>query len=182
MLVRSASWILDLVDQVWGLRRGEESWGWLEGGQRGTEKWSPTHHNNIKQSPSHLLQVPIVFGGADYQKLLPAGSFINALDFPSPEGVFCYPFTWMPKNCWLDEPKGGCKLDGKADKLSTPIFYFQSFRISQVNWIDWILKLNFSKRHRPLFDHFSFLSRTVFFAALWFLFISTVGALVVVTV
>ena len=30
--------------------------------------------------------MPIVFGGADYRELLPPGSFINALDFPSPKG------------------------------------------------------------------------------------------------
>ena len=35
-----------------------------------------------------MFQVPIVFGGADYRELLPPGSFINALDFPSPKGDY----------------------------------------------------------------------------------------------
>ena len=40
--------------------------------------------------PTPFPQVPIVFGGADYSSLLPPGSYINALDFPSPKGIISW--------------------------------------------------------------------------------------------
>ena len=33
-----------------------------------------------------LNTIPVVFGGADYSKILPPNSFINALNYPEPEG------------------------------------------------------------------------------------------------
>ena len=41
-----------------------------------------------QQQNNDLVQVPIVFGGANYRELLPPGSFINALQFPSPKGEY----------------------------------------------------------------------------------------------
>ena len=37
-----------------------------------------------------LNTIPIVLGGANYSKILPPGSFINAGDFESPEGLANY--------------------------------------------------------------------------------------------
>lgn len=34
--------------------------------------------------------VPVVFGGADYDRFLPAGSYINAMDFKSPSQLASY--------------------------------------------------------------------------------------------
>ena len=33
-----------------------------------------------------LNTIPVVFGGANYSNILPPGSYINALNFPNPEG------------------------------------------------------------------------------------------------
>ena len=40
-----------------------------------------------------LNTIPVVLGGADYENLLPPGSFINARDFYSPEHLADYLLT-----------------------------------------------------------------------------------------
>ena len=63
-LDRCASWILDLVDQVWELRRGEESWGWLRGGEGAEGGWEGLRGLREAEGGCRKLKVEGGCGGA----------------------------------------------------------------------------------------------------------------------
>ena len=53
-------------------------------------------HEHLPQKAFNSLKlntIPVVLGGADYDNLLPPGSFINARDFYSPEHLAHYLLT-----------------------------------------------------------------------------------------